>query len=109
MNHSLDTTLLFILMAAFAAGLALGAFYFIALWQTVRRLPSEKSPARLMLMSFVLRMAVLLSGFYLIMGGEHWERLAAAMLVFIIIRKIFTYLLGPQKVVEEIRYINLGR
>jgi len=100
MNHSLDTTLLFILMAAFAAGLALGAFYFIALWQTVRRLPSEKSPARLMLMSFVLRMAVLLAGFYLIMGGEHWERLAAAMLGFIIIRKILTYCLGPQNIAE---------
>jgi F1F0 ATPase subunit 2 len=100
MNHSLDTTLLFILMAAFAAGLALGAFYFIAIWQTVRRLPSEKSPARLMLMSFVLRMAVLLAGFYLIMGGEHWERLAAAMLGFIIIRKILTYCLGPQNIAE---------
>jgi F1F0 ATPase subunit 2 len=109
MNHSLDSTLIFVMVAAFAAGLVLGAFYFIALWHTVQRLPTAHGPARLMLVSFVLRMAVVLAGFYLIMGGEHWERLAAAMLGFIIIRKILTYLLGPQKVVEEVRCINLGR
>lgn len=109
MNHSLDANLIFVMVAAFAAGLALGAFYFITLWHTVQRLPAAHGPARLMLVSFVLRMTVVLAGFYLIMGGEHWERLAAAMLGFIIIRKILTYLLGPQKVVEEIRYINLGR
>jgi F1F0 ATPase subunit 2 len=109
MNHSLDANLIFVMVAAFAAGLALGAFYFITLWHTVQRLPAAHGPARLMLVSFVLRMTVVLAGFYLIMGGEHWERLAAAMLGFIIIRKILTYLLGPQKVVEEIRCINLGR
>jgi F1F0 ATPase subunit 2 len=109
MNHSLDAALIFVMVAAFAAGLALGAFYFIALWHTVQRLPAAHGSARLMLVSFVLRIAVVLAGFYLIMGGEHWERLAAAMLGFIIIRKILTYLLGPQKVVEEIRCINLGR
>ncbi|HLZ20355.1 MAG TPA: ATP synthase subunit I, partial [Smithellaceae bacterium] len=63
-----------ILMAAFAAGLALGAFYFMALCQTVKRLSSTASPARLMLGSLVLRMAVLTIGFYFVMGG-HWERM----------------------------------
>jgi len=109
MNYSLDAALIFTLITAFIAGLFFGAFYFITLWHTVQRLPAAHGPARLMLVSFVLRMTVVLAGFYLIMGGEHWERLAAAMLGFIIIRKILTYLLGPQKVVEEIRCINLGR
>jgi F1F0 ATPase subunit 2 len=94
-------TTMMILMAAFAAGLVLGGFYFIALWQTVRRLPATGSPARLMLGSLVLRMAVLSAGFYFVMGG-HWERLAAAMLGFIVIRKILTYRLGPQKAVEAV-------
>ena len=94
-------TTMMILMAAFAAGLVLGGFYFIALWQTVRRLPATVSPARLMLGSLVLRMAVLSAGFYFVMGG-HWERLAAAMLGFIVIRKILTYRLGPQKAVEAV-------
>ncbi len=94
-------TTMMILMAAFAAGLVLGGFYFIALWQTVRRLPATVSPARLMLGSLVLRMAVLSAGFYFVMGG-HWERLAAAMLGFIVMRKILTYRLGPQKAVEAV-------
>jgi F1F0 ATPase subunit 2 len=96
MNLNLNATMIFFLIAAFAAGLALGAFYFMALWQTVQRLPSGKSPARLMLTSFVLRMVVVMAGFYLVMGEGHWERLASAMLGFVIIRKVLTYRLGPQ-------------
>jgi len=99
---NINTTMLFSLFAAFAAGLALGAFYFIALWQTVQRLQSATSPARLMLFSFILRIAVVMAGFYLVMGGEHWERLALAMLGFIIMRKILTYRLGPQNAIETI-------
>jgi F1F0 ATPase subunit 2 len=102
MNHSLDATLLFALIAAFVAGLAMGAFYFTMLWRTVRQLPVAQSPARLMLTSFIIRMAVVLAGFYLMMGDGHWERLAAAMLGFIIIRKILTYRLGPQNVVQTV-------
>jgi F1F0 ATPase subunit 2 len=108
MNHSLDATLLFTLIAAFVAGLSLGAFYFTALWRTVRQLPSAKSPARLMLGSFILRMAVLMAGFYLIMGTGHWERLAVAMLGFIIVRKILTYRLGPQNAVETVNLNKSG-
>jgi len=108
MNNSLDTTMLFALIAAFAAGLALGAFYFTALWRTVRQLPVANSPARLMLGSFILRMAVLMAGFYLIMGTGHWERLAVAMLGFIIVRKILTYRLGPQNAVETVKLNKSG-
>jgi F1F0 ATPase subunit 2 len=100
MNNSLNAAILFALAMAFTAGLALGAFYFIALWQTVQRLPVAVSPARLMLGSFILRMAVVMAGFYFIMGGGHWERLASAMLGFIIIRKILTYRLGPQNATQ---------
>ena len=96
MNSLLNPAMMFSLFAAFAAGLILGAFYFTALWQSVRRLPTATSPARLMLVSFGLRMAALMAGFYFIMGEQHWERLISAMLGFIIIRKILTYRLGPQ-------------
>lgn len=102
MNSLLNPAMLFPLVTAFATGLALGAFYFIALWQTVQRLQSATSPARLMLFSFILRMAVVMAGFYLVMGGEHWERLVSAMLGFIIIRKILTYCLGPQNAIETV-------
>ncbi len=90
-----------ILAAAFAAGLALGALYFVALWETVRRLPGTASPVRLMLGSLVLRLAVLTTGFYFVMGG-HWERLALALLGFVAMRKILTYRLGPQKAAQPV-------
>jgi F1F0 ATPase subunit 2 len=99
MNNITLSTLI-VLMMAFAVGSALGAFYFIALWRTVLRLPSTTSPVRLMLGSIILRMAVVMAGFYFVMGG-HWERLAAAMLGFIVMRKIITHYFGPQKAVEE--------
>ncbi|PKN69345.1 MAG: ATP synthase subunit I [Deltaproteobacteria bacterium HGW-Deltaproteobacteria-12] len=90
-----------ILMMSFAAGLVLGAFYFVALWRTVNRLSSATSPVRLMLGSLILRVAVVTAGFYFVMGG-HWERLAVAMLGFVLIRKILTYRLGPQKAAEAV-------
>jgi len=102
MNLNLNATLFFTLVAAFTAGTVLGAFYFTTLWHTVRQLPTAKSPARLMIVSFIIRMSVVLVGFYLMMGEGHWERLAAAMLGFIIIRKILTYRLGPQNAVGTV-------
>ena len=68
MNRILNPAMLFTLVAAFAAGLALGAFYFIALWKSVQKLSVANSPASLMIGSFILRMAVVMAGFYLIMG-----------------------------------------
>ena len=102
MSNILNTTMLFSLFVAFVSGLALGAFYFIALWQTVKRLQSATSPAHLMLGSLILRMALVMAGFYLVMGGEHWERLALAMLGFIIMRKVLTYCLGPKNAIETV-------
>ncbi|HNY50651.1 MAG TPA: ATP synthase subunit I [Smithella sp.] len=103
MSHHLDTASAFALIAAFAAGLVLGAFYFTALWHTVRRLSTTHSAARLMIGSFILRMAVVMAGFYLVMGHGHWERLAAAMFGFVVMRKILTYRLGPQNATEPVQ------
>jgi F1F0 ATPase subunit 2 len=100
MNSFFNMNMAVVLAVAFTAGMALGAFYFMALWRTVRQLPSAKNSARLLLGSLILRMAVVMAGFYLIMGAGHWERLTAAMLGFIIVRKILTYFLGPQSAVE---------
>ncbi len=95
-------SMIMVLTGSFAAGLVLGAFYFIALWQTVRRMPSAASPVRLMLGSLALRAAVLAVGFYFIMGG-HWERLAVALAGFVVMRKILTCRLGPQKAAQAVR------
>ena len=89
MNNELYIVNAAFLSGAFAAGLVLGSFYFIALWRTVKKIPDTPSPVRLMLGSFVLRMAVVLPGFYFVMSG-HWERLVMALIGFILARKLLT-------------------
>ncbi len=91
--QSLDYAML---AAAFAAGLTLGSFYFAALRHTVKKLSTARHPARLMVMSLLVRLSVLLAGLYVVMGGQ-WERLAVAMLGFLLVRKILTFRLGPTK------------
>jgi len=102
MFHSLNVTTVIFLIAAFAAGLVLGAFYFTALWRTVQTLPFSKNQVRLILGSFFIRMSVVLSGFYLVMGDGHWERLASALLGFVVMRKILTHRLGPQRAIQAV-------
>ena len=86
----------------FMAGLALGAFYFISLWQTVCRLSRTQHRASLLLVSYVLRLAVVLAAFYFLLAGGHWERLAAALIGFVVMRKILTHHFGPQKTMEAV-------
>jgi F1F0 ATPase subunit 2 len=93
MMSELNMIKVIILSLAFVSGLVLGAFYFIALWRTVKRLSETTHPARLMLGSFVVRLAVVLTGFYFVMSG-HWERLAMALMGFILMKVILTRRVG---------------
>ncbi len=74
-----------ILLPAWLAGLALGAFFFGGLWWTVRRGVSSRQPALWFLGSLLGRMAIALSGFYLV-ADRHWERLLACLLGFVMAR-----------------------
>ena len=76
-----------ILGAAFLAGMALGLFYFETLWLTVRRLSSHPRPHLLMFESLLARLAVVLTGFYLVMDGS-WERLTASLVGFLVMRAL---------------------
>lgn len=91
-----------ILVLMFAAGLALGAFYFIGLWQTVSRLSRTRHRASLLLVSYGLRLAVVLSAFYFLLRDGHWERIALALIGFVMMRKILTFHLGPKKTLEAV-------
>ena len=75
------------MMLAMGAGLALGAFYFGGLWLTLQRLPESPRPALLMGGSYLLRLAVTLGGLYLVMGNS-WERAAACLVGFTVVRII---------------------
>lgn len=83
----------FYLVLAFAAGIALGTFYFLNLWKTVQRISEPSGPGLFMVRNFVFRLAVVLPGFYLVMAG-HWERLLMAMLGFVIMREILVRRIG---------------
>ena len=74
-----------ILAEALAAGLLLGAFFFGGLWWTVRKGVSSKHPALWFPGSLLLRMSLVLVGFYFA-GRGNWQRLVACLLGFIIAR-----------------------
>ena len=75
------------LVFALAAGLLLGAIFFGGLWWTVRKGVFSKSPALWFLGSMLLRMSLVLAGFYFV-GRGNWQRLVACLVGFIIARHI---------------------
>ena len=73
------------LALAFVTGLLLSVFYFGGLWWTVRRGVVSKYPALWFSGSMLLRMGIVLVGFYVV-GRGHWERLVVCLLGFVIAR-----------------------
>jgi F1F0 ATPase subunit 2 len=73
--------------------MALGAFFSLNLWSSVRRMTDEQTPWYFMYSSFMLRILVVVLGFYLVMAGR-WERLVAAFLGFVLVREIMVRRLG---------------
>lgn len=86
----------FPMMLSFAAGLILGAIFFGGLWWTIRKGLGSPRPALLFLGSAVLRMSVVVAGFYLVSNGQ-WQRLLACLMGFIIARLAVTWLTRNQQ------------
>jgi len=85
------------MMLSFVAGLILGAIFFGGLWWTIRKGLRSPRPAMLFLSSAVLRMSIVVAGFYFVSNGQ-WQRLLACMAGFIIARLAVTWLTrGKQK------------
>ena len=85
MNDSLS------LLFAVLAGMLLGAIFFGGLWWTVRKGVTAKHPALLFLGSMLLRMCIVVLGFYFMLGDD-WERLLAGLFGFVVARLIVTRL-----------------
>ena len=88
MNETLPLAL------AWLAGGALGAIFFGGLWWTVRKGVSSPRPALWFFGSLLLRMSIVLAGFYFVSGGQ-WRRLVACLVGFIIARVVVTWLMRP--------------
>ena len=78
------------LILALVAGIALGVFFFGGLWWTVRKGLVAKTPAAWFLVSFLLRMVVTLTGFYVISQQGKWQYLAVALAGFVLTRMVLT-------------------
>lgn len=76
---------------AWFSGLMLGGVFFGGLWWTVKSVLSEKFSPAWLLVSWLLRMAVALTGFYLF-GREHWQLLLSCLLGFVMARALVKWL-----------------
>ncbi len=81
MNETLSPLL------ALATGVLLGALFFGGLWWTIQRGISSKWSAVWFLGSLLLRMSIVIAGFYFVAGGS-WKSLLACLVGFIISRII---------------------
>jgi F1F0 ATPase subunit 2 len=82
---TMNETLLMIL--ALFAGIALGIIFFGGLWFTVKKIVAAKMPALLVLGSFIVRVGIVLLGFYFVSSGN-WQRLVICLIGFIAARFI---------------------
>ncbi|MBI1314316.1 ATP synthase subunit I [bacterium] len=76
------------------AGLGLGLFYFGGLWLTVRHVDQFRHPGAAVALSFLLRAAITVGGFGLVMQGQ-WERVAACMVSFVLVRQALIHFIRP--------------
>ena len=83
------------MIAVGMAGGALGGFFFGGLWWTVRRGVLSTHPALWFLGSLLVRMAVVLAGFYFV-GHGNWQRLVACLTGFVLARLVVMYLTRPR-------------
>jgi len=79
------------LIWAFIVGLLLGILFFGGLWITVKKIINSKTPGLLMVGSFVLRITIVLAGFYFIGLGD-WKKLIACLIGFMVSRFTVIYL-----------------
>jgi F1F0 ATPase subunit 2 len=89
------------LVLAIMGGMGIGCFYFGGLWWTVRKVPHSSSPGLWLFVSFMVRTAVSLAGFYGIMGGD-WQRLLAALLGFVAVRLVMVRRIRPVEPVQPV-------
>ncbi|WP_426370286.1 ATP synthase subunit I [Pseudocolwellia sp. HL-MZ7] len=82
------------LILIFLLGLWFGSFFFIGLWWTVQKSVQSTHPASWIVISFVVRMSVTVSGFYLVVIYQTvdpaWLRLMVCFSGFIIARFIIS-------------------
>lgn len=83
-------------LTAAGAGMLLGVFFFGGLWATLTRLPAARRPALWLLGTLLLRLLVVLAGFYLIARHAGWQGLLAGAAGFTVARLLAMAALRPR-------------
>lgn len=78
------------LFLSFLAGIVLGVFFFGGLWWTVLKISGSGRPYLISMVSFIVRTAVVLGGFYLLLTSG-WQFLLTSLAGFLITRTILAY------------------
>lgn len=80
-------------VVSFLGGIGLGYIFFWGLWKTVSRLSDVNNPYLWMFASFIIRTAVVVLGFYLILQ-VHWQLAAVGLIGFVVSRIILVRQFG---------------
>jgi F1F0 ATPase subunit 2 len=81
---------------SFIWGVLLGLFYFGGLWMTLKVIPRSKKPKSWLVLSFIVRVFLILVGFWAIVRSSP-AAFMLTFLAFLITRVIFTRSLGREK------------
>jgi F1F0 ATPase subunit 2 len=81
-----------ILAGSLLAGILLGTFFFGGLWWTIRMCPPSEWSGLIFAGSLLIRMAIAVTGFYLVSHGE-WRKLVACLTGFLLARIAVTRLI----------------
>lgn len=79
---------------AAVAGVLLGIIYFGGLWLTVQRMSQTDRPILLLVSSFIIRLGLVLVGFYLVSNGR-LQFLAISLVSFLLTRFYFIRKIQP--------------
>ena len=86
-----------IALISIICGLLLGLIYFGGLWFTVQRFVHHRWPPWAMVVSFIVRMGLVLVVFYGLLM-QHWTYVVTALIAFVVTRQILINRLGkPDK------------
>lgn len=86
---------IYLILSLLAGGL-LGVFFFGGLWWTVQKITGSGRPYMISVISFIVRTAIVLAGFYFLIKVG-WQFMIAALFGFIIARTILAYKLKPKE------------
>ena len=77
------------LLPALFAGIALGVIFFGGLWFTIQKGLRSKKSALIFTGSFIIRLVIIVSGFYFV-GGNNWQKMLVCLAGFLIARIVIT-------------------